>query len=153
MKEQGIKFTDYVGKNGKSYHWVTPGYDFVVVLKPLNDWERWSIRGGKNNKVRMIVGKNDFINVSVFIVNRTTTQSETYRFQWVSFSEFERLQKEEFYAIKNPITGCEYPDWWYDKKITSIFEIMDDMLSGTRYEEALNCGGIESATFVEKNID
>lgn len=152
MKEQGIKFTDYVGKNGKTYHWVTPRYDFVAVLKPLNDWERWSIRGGKNNKVHMIVGKEDFINISVFIIDRMTNKQETYRFQWVSFSEFEKLQKEEFYAVKNPICA-EFQEWWKDEKVISILNIMDDMLSGTRYEEALNCGGIESANLVEKNVD
>ncbi len=148
-----IEFIDYVGRNtGKAYHWTTPRYDFIACLKPLNCWEQWSIRGGKNGKVRMLVGPEDFINVSAYIVDTLKGEVKTYRFQWTTFSEFEKYQGNLYPIKMSSITGCDPKPWWTDKKANSILQVLGNILDGTVFNEAFECGGIESSEYWEKEL-
>lgn len=143
-----IKFNELVSKE---YIWKNGTYAIVAKLMPLNDWERWSFRAGKNSKVRVSVGERDFVNVSVRLVDLAGKKDIAYKFVWMSFSTF-RDFNEEYYAVKNPITGCDPKDWWKNREALAVLSVVDNLLEDTLYFRMRECGGVESAEFTKKSI-
>lgn len=142
-----IKFNELTNK---MYIWQNSIWLLAVKIMPLNDWERWSFRAGKNGKVRVSVGKEDFVNVSVQLQHIKKGIVE-YRFLWESFSYFENFNKE-FYAVFDPITGCDPQDWWKDRECISVLELACDMLEGTICTSVREHGALEEMHFTKKSI-